>query len=144
MAKRRPPVASLSDKEISMNQSPLYKVAVILFAIFSLFNIVATLPALLGGPESQSALAGMPQSIIILSALGGVAGLLAAWGAWRGEKWGIWLMIIICAVGILSALPGVLFAPSTNLRISAIVGIAIDVFVIAVLLRRPKAAIARK
>lgn len=123
-----------------MNHSPLYKTAVILFTLQSLFNVVATMPPLLGGPEDQGFAAGIPQGVIILAAMSGLAGLFAAYGAWRGQKWGVWLTLILCAVGILSALPGVLFAPNNFARASAIIGIAISLFVIVALLRRPKAA----
>lgn len=124
-----------------MNHSSLFKIAIALFVIQSLFNVVAALPALLGGPDNQGYAAGIPQGVIILAALGGVAGLLAAYGAWRGQKWGIWLTIILCVLAILSALPGVLFAPNNAARASAIIGITISIFVIVVLLRRPKAAV---
>ncbi|HRN68172.1 MAG TPA: hypothetical protein PK205_09555 [Promineifilum sp.] len=123
-----------------MNHSPLYKTAVILFALFSLVNVVATMPPLLGGPEDQGFAAGIPQGVIILAAMSGVAGLFAAYGAWRGQKWGVWLTLFLCAVGILSALPGVLFAPNNAARASAIIGIVVSIFVIVALLRRPKAA----
>lgn len=124
-----------------MSQSTLYKIAVILFAILSLFNIVAAVPPLLSGPKNQGFAAGIPQGVIILAALSGPAGLLAAYGAWRGEKWGIWLTIILCAGSVLSALPGVLFAPSAVARISAIVGVIVSIFVIVVLVRPPKPSI---
>ena len=101
---------------------------------------MATVPPLLGGPEDQGFAAGIPQGVIILAAMSGVAGLFAAYGAWQGKKWGVWLTLFLCAVGILSALPGVLFAPNNAARASAIIGIAISIFVIVALLRRPKAA----
>jgi len=125
-----------------MNQSTLYKIAVILFAILSLYSVVFSIPALLGGPENQGAAAGIPQVVILLGALTGVAGLVAAYGAWRGQKWGIWLVIILSAVNTVAALPGVLFAPSTFARISAIAGVAVSIFIIVVLLRRPKPVLA--
>ena len=121
-----------------MSQPPIYKIAVILFAGLSLYSVVFSIPALLGGPDNQGAAAGIPQIVIILGALTGVAGLFAAYGAWRGQKWGVWLAIILSAVNALSALPGVLFAPSAFARISAIVGVVVFIFVIVVLLRRPK------
>ena len=123
-----------------MNQSTLYKIAVILFAVLSIFGVVFSVPALLGGPDNQGAAAGIPQVIIILGALTGVAGLIATYGAWRGQKWGVWLAIILSAVNALSALPGVLFAPSAFARITAIVGVVTSIFIIIVLLRRPKPA----
>lgn len=123
-----------------MNQSALYKIAVILFTLQSLFNVVATVPPLLGGPGNQGYAAGVPQAVILLAAVGGVAGLFAAYGAWQGKKWGVWLTLFLCAVGMLSALPGVLFAPNNAARASAIIGIVVSIFVIVALLRRPKAA----
>lgn len=125
-----------------MNRSPLYKTAVILFALLSLFTVVAFVPALLGGPSNQGVAAGIPQVIIIMATLSGVAGLIAAYGAWRGQKWGIWLAIILCAINTLSALPGVTAAPSILARNSAILTVVVSIFVIVVLLRRPKPVMA--
>lgn len=123
-----------------MNQSTLHKTAVILFAALSLFGLVLSLPGLLGGPENRGTTAGVPQAVILLGALTGVAGLIAAYGAWKGQKWGVWMTIVLCAINGLSALPGVMFAPNTFMRISAIVGVVVSIFVIVVLLRRPKPA----
>jgi len=127
-----------------MNQSTLYKIAIILFVVQSLANIVFALPALLNGPGDQGLAAGIPQFVIVLAALTGIAGLIAAYGAWKGQKWGIWLALIINAINMVSALPGVLFAPSATARVTAIAGVAVSLFIIIVLLRRPKAAIAGK
>ena len=123
-----------------MNQSALYKIAVILFTLQSLFNVEATIPPLLDGPENQGYAAGVPQAVILLAAVGGVAGLFAAYGAWKGKRWGIWLTILLSVVGALSAAPGVLFAPNNSLRASAIIGIVVSIFVIVALLRQPKTA----
>lgn len=123
-----------------MNRSPLYKTAVILFAMMSLFSILAAVPSLLGGPDTESITQGVPQALILGGALAGVAGLFATYGAWKGQKWGIWLAIILSATSGLSALPGVLFAPNNTARLLAIVSVALSIFVIVVLLRQPRLA----
>lgn len=123
-----------------MNRSPLYKTAVILFAVLSLFSIVLAVPSLLGGPETESVTQGIPQIVVLGVALIGVAGLVAAYGAWKGQKWGVWLAIILCALNGLSALPGVTAAPTNTARILAIATIALCVFIIVAFLSRPKLA----
>jgi hypothetical protein len=114
-----------------MNNPTLFKTAVILFALSNIVNIILTLP----GVVDPSITDGIPPFVIVLSTILGAAGLVSAWGAWQGQKWGIWLTIILCVLGGLSALPGVLFAPNNIARVSAILGVTISAFVIIVLLR---------
>jgi len=64
--------------------------------------------------------------------------MLSAYGAWYGQKWGIWLTVVTEALNGLLALPGVLFAPTESLRISAIVSVLVPLFVIFALLHRPQ------
>ena len=113
-----------------MNKPTLYRTAVILFAIQSLVNVIFSLPGLPGSNLTE----GIPPFVIVLGTIAGAAGLVAAWGAWRGQKWGIWLTIALCVVNGLSALPGVLFAPNNLLQVSAIITVAVAIFVIVVLL----------
>ena len=120
-----------------MNQTKLYKTAVIVHALNSLFGIALAFPFLMQGPPTEGPVAGIPQVVIVASALMGVAGLISAYGAWQGQKWGVWLTVAIEAGNGLLALPGVLFAPSIPARISAISGVLIALFVIVALLRRP-------
>jgi len=122
-----------------MNQTPLYKTAVIVHALNSLFGIVLAFTFLMQGPPTEGPVAGIPQVVIVASALMGVAGLISSYGAWRGQKWGVWLTVVLEAGNGILALPGVLFAPSAFARISAITGVLIAIFVIVALLRRPAA-----
>lgn len=123
-----------------MKQKPLYKSAVILHALSSLHGVVFAFPALMKGPSAQGVAEGVPQVVIVLGTLLGVAGLISAYGAWYGQKWGIWLTIVTEALNGLLALPGVLFGPTPFARISSIVGVLIALFVIVVMLYRPKIA----
>ena len=83
---------------------------------------------------------GVPQFVIVLSAILGVAGLVSAYGAWQGQRWGIGLTILVEAVSGLLALPGVLDGPTPFASISALIGVISAIFVIAVMLRstRPR------
>lgn len=120
-----------------MNKPNLFKTAVIIFALSSIYGIIVALP----GMMEASGLAGVPPVVIILGAILNSAGLVGAWGAWQGQKWGIWLTIILNAIGLLLTLPGILFAPNNGARAIAITSITISIFVIIVFLRyRPTVA----
>ncbi len=119
--------------------SRLYKIAVILHTLVSLFAVLVSVPALLQGPGSQTITEGVPQFVIVISALLGMAGLVSAYGAWEAQTWGIALTIVVEAIDGLFALPGVLFAPSPFARVSAIIGVLVGVFVIYVMLQAQSA-----
>jgi peptidoglycan/LPS O-acetylase OafA/YrhL len=53
----------------------------------------------------------------------GVAGLVAAAGLWRLKRWNLWLIVIVCVLGILSAAPRLTEAPNALLWILATVGV---------------------
>lgn len=117
-----------------MNKPTLYKSAVILFALLSVFTIIFFLPGML----NPSVTTDIPPIVGALGVMIGAVGLVASWGAWKGQKWGIWLAIALCALNGLLALPGVLGAPNNIARVGAIITVAVAIFVIVVfLLNRP-------
>ncbi len=120
-----------------MKRTRLYKAAVIIHALSSITGIVQTFPLLLRGPNDPGNPA-IPYEVIVWVALLSVAGIISAYGAWYGQKWGIWLSVLTEALNGLLALPGVLFAPTESLRISAIASVLIALFVIFALLYRPR------
>ena len=120
-----------------MKGTRLYKAAVIIHALSSIAGIVQTFPLLLHGPNNPGNPA-IPWIVVVLAALLSVVGILSAYGAWYGQKWGIWLTVVTEALNGLLALPGVLFAPTESLRISAITTVLIALFVIFALLYRPR------
>ena len=100
-------------------------VAVVLLVLLSLVNIISPLL-----PSE-----GIPAFVIFSSVVLGVLGLIGAAGLWMLKRWGLWLTIVVAVLNILSAAPGLVFAPSTTLFIFAlitVVGFAV-VLVLAVL-----------
>lgn len=119
-----------------MNRSLLVRSAIVVHVIASLFGILGSLPALMQGPSAAGMMQGAPQVVLVAAAFVGVAGLVSAFGAWRGQKWGIWLTIVLRALFGLLALPGVLFAPTPGGQAVATAEVLIGILVIVVLLRR--------
>lgn len=122
-----------------MNRLLLYRIAVALHALYCLVVVILVFPILVGGPDAGGVFSGIPQVVIVLGGLLATAGVISAYGAWRFQKWGIWLIIVVRALDGMAALPGLLFAPSEAARLSAIVAVVLGILTIVVLLQRPKA-----
>jgi uncharacterized membrane protein (DUF2068 family) len=96
-----------------------------LLTLLSLVNIVSPLL-----PSE-----GLPAFVIFSSVVLGLLGLIGAAGLWMLKRWALWLALAVSVLNILSAAPGLVFAPSTTLFIFAlitVVGFAV-VLVLAVL-----------
>ena len=125
-----------------MDRPKTYTVAAILQLLISLFSVVWAFPILFQGAAAVDQAGDQPPFFIIVMSFGlGLLGLVSAYGVWRNQKWGVVLTILLSALNALSALPGLLFAPTFALQISAIFGVAISV-VIIVLLLWPKSRLA--
>jgi uncharacterized membrane protein (DUF2068 family) len=97
-----------------MRARPLpLSVASVLLALLSLANLLS--PAM---PSE-----GVPAFVIYLGVVLGVLGLIGAAGLWMPKRWALWLTIVVCVLNILSAAPGLAFAPTPTLRALATVGV---------------------
>jgi hypothetical protein len=95
---------------MSARPQPL-TVAVVLLVLLSLVNVVSPLL-----PSE-----GIPASVIYLGVVLGVLGLIGAAGLWMLKRWGLWITIIVAVLNILSAAPGLVFAPSATLFVFALI-----------------------
>ena len=95
-------------------QRPLpVAIAVVLLALLSLQSLIFPLLST----------EGVPAFIVYLNVVWGVAGLIAAAGLWRLKRWSMWLVIVLCVLGILSAAPGITAAPTAPLQVLATAGV---------------------
>ena len=60
----------------------------------------------------------------------GVVGLVAAVRLWMLKKWSIWPTIIISVLNLLSAAPGIAFAPNAVLQVFSAVGVVVPALII--------------
>jgi uncharacterized membrane protein (DUF2068 family) len=88
-------------------------IAAILLALLSVANLLS--------PVMPSE--GVPAFVIYLGVVLGVLGLIGAGGLWVLKRWALWLTIVVCVINILSAAPGLAFAPTPTLRVLATIGV---------------------
>jgi uncharacterized membrane protein (DUF2068 family) len=126
-----------------MKRSIQTTIAAVLNALWCLVNIVMAVPLLALGADAvneQAAMENPPYFVVVIAIILGVVGLVGSWGLWQNQKWAKIVVIIVDALGGLSALPGILFAETPALRMSAISGVVIPLVIIVLLLwPRPKA-----
>jgi hypothetical protein len=95
-------------------------VAAILMALISLVGLPG--PLLPGSEE-------VPAVVIYGGIVLGVVGLVATVGLWMLKKWGFWLTVVVSVLNLLSAAPGVAFAPGA-LKAFAVVGVVVPALII--------------
>ena len=123
----------------SLSRSTALKIAAVISLLFALWALVATLPMVLRGPDATTLANDTPPFIIVVITLVlGVVQLVAAYGVWMQQRWGIVLTIITNVLNALAAAPGILFAPTTQLFIEATVGIIVNILVIVLCLWRDR------
>ena len=97
-----------------MSARPLpVTIAVVFLVILSLANLLS--------PVMPSE--GVPAFVVYLGVVLGVLGLIGAGGLWMLKRWALWLTIVVSVLNILSAAPGLAFAPTPTLRALATVGV---------------------
>jgi uncharacterized membrane protein (DUF2068 family) len=116
-----------------MSTRPLpVTVAAILMVLISLAGLPGPLV-----PGSEE----VPALVIYGGIVLGIVGLLAAVGLWMLKNWGLWLTIVVSVLNILSAAPGVAFAPGA-VKIFALIGVVVPALIIAlVVLPRSRRAL---
>jgi hypothetical protein len=119
-----------------------FTIAAVLMLLFSLISIAIETPNLMLGlaAATQYNGDGPPFFLSLLNVITGAMGLVAAIGVWRMQKWAVVLTIVLAAVGILTSLPAILFAPGM-LKLGGLVGLVWAAAIIALLLwPQPKAS----
>lgn len=90
----------------AMTRSTALKIAAVLSVLVALLGIgLFDLPNLVLGANDSEA----PFAIVIGSFASDVLALVAAYGAWRGQKWGAVLLIVVNAFWIVQAISTLLF-----------------------------------
>ena len=120
-----------------MNRPTNYTIAALLQLFVSAFAIITSFKDMQPGSEMMEAI---PLPVLILAVIAGALGLVSVYGIWNNQRWGVILAIATRAVDGLLAAPGILFAPTTEIKMMAGTGVVLSVIIIVLLLwPRPRA-----
>ena len=118
-----------------LSRSTALKTAAVLSFLLSASGVIFSLPLIAQGATAVDQGGETPPYFILLLALiVGVVGVVAAFGTWKGQRWGIILTIVANVVNGLGAAPGILFAPTPGLLISASVTVVLGIAIIVLCL----------
>jgi len=102
-------------------------IGIALLTLISLVNIASVfIPAEEEGP---------PAVVIWGGVVLGLLGLGAAVGLWQRRRRALPLAGVVLVLGILTAAPGIPFAPNVGLRLAALIGVIVGVANLVLLLR---------
>src|SRR3954451_25451565 len=104
-----------------LSRANALKIAAVLMVLMSLFDIIwFEIPALLQGEAATDAIAnttgGPPFFMVIVTFTLDIVAIVAAYGAWQAQRWGVVLLLITAILTTLPSVAGMLFAPDTATR----------------------------
>lgn len=123
----------------TFSRSTALKIAAVLSLIVNGYSAVFALPLVAQGADTVNQNPEMiPYFVLLLSLVVGVIGIVAAYGAWKQQRWGIILTIVTALINGLSAAPGLNMAPTEMFRVFAIAGVTLSAVIIVFCLWRDR------
>lgn len=130
-----------------MSRPRNYTIAAVLAGGLSLANAIVALILLPQGSEKVNHSNNQPPyAVILIEVVIGLIGIVAAYGVYRTQRWGVITTLVLMVINVLISLPGIPFGPTTFDKITSVIGLLVAAAAIYYLLRRdtcvePKAAV---
>jgi uncharacterized membrane protein len=122
----------------SFSRSTALKIAAVISFLLAAGDLFGSIQTVLQGPAAAGPTNGSPPyPIVVLGIATTAVGIVAAYGTWKEQRWGIVLTIILNVLRILTALPAFFFAPSIPV-ILIFVGIVPSIIVVVLCLWRDR------
>lgn len=120
-----------------MSRSRNYTIAAVLAGLLSLANTIVALALLPQGSNKINHSSNQPPyAVILIEVVIGLIGIVAAYGVFRTQRWGVILTLVLMVINVLVSLPGIPFGPTTFDKIGSVLGVIVAAAVIYFLLRR--------
>jgi hypothetical protein len=120
-----------------VSHSRNYVIAAVLAGLLSLINAIMALVLLPQGATKINHSSNQPPyAVILIEVVVGLIGVVAAYGVFRSQRWGVIVTLVLMVINVLISLPGIPFGPTAFDKISSVVGVIIAGAAIYFLLRR--------
>jgi uncharacterized membrane protein (DUF2068 family) len=120
-----------------MSRSRNYTIAAVLAGILALANTIIALVLLPQGASKINHSSNQPPyAVLLIEVVVGLIGIVAAYGVFRSQRWGVVLTLILSVINLLISLPGIPFGPTTFDKVSSVLAVIVSAAVIYFLLRR--------
>jgi uncharacterized membrane protein (DUF2068 family) len=134
--------ASLSG--VAMSRSRNFTIAAALAGLLSLANTIVALTLLPQGSDKINHSSNQPPyAVILIEVVIGLVGIVAAYGVFRTQRWGVILTLVLMVINVLISVPGIPFGPTTFDKVSSAIALLVSAAVIYLLLRRDTRAKAK-
>ena len=122
-----------------LSRSTAIKIAAVLSFLLGFWGIYLFLPSLSQGSAALNAGLDTPPYVVVVIALAlALVRILAAHGTWQSQRWGILLTILANGLDGAAAVPGILFARTTTLWLSATFATVLPIIVVVLCLWRDR------
>jgi hypothetical protein len=120
-----------------MSRSRNYTIAAALAGVLSLVNTILALILLPQGADKINHSSNQPPyTVLLIEVVVGLIGLVAAYGVFRTQRWGVILTLVLMVINVLISLPGIPFGPTMFDKVSSAAGVLVAGAAIYFLLRR--------
>lgn len=120
-----------------MSHSRNYVIAAVLAGLLSLANAITALVLLPQGADKINHSSNQPPyAVILIEVVVGLIGIVAAYGVFRTQRWGVIVTLVLMVINVLISLPGIAFGPTAFDKISSVGAVIISGAAIYFLLRR--------
>lgn len=121
-----------------LSRANALKIAAVLSLLLGLFGFFGALPFLARGTAVDLAADSPPYIIVLMGFVFAILRVIGAYGVWVKQRWGIVLTILANAIDMILALPGIVFAPTMTLWLSATIGTVVSILIILLCLWRDR------
>ncbi len=114
-----------------------YTIAAVLAGVLGLANAIVALVLLPQGSNKIDHSSNQPPyAVLMIEVVIGLIGVVAAYGVFRSQRWGVIVTLVLMVVNILISLPGIPFGPTVFDKVSSVAAVVVSAAVLYFLLRR--------